>query len=188
MTRLTLAVLAALLAFAPAYAAQKDLLRIIDKDTAYKVKTADGEITITRTMTKCAKNKGWLQPLIPAKGITPVVEIEVLEALNDKDFVVADMREVDWHLKGTIPGSVNIPYTEIAGRLNEFGCKKTDGKWDCANAKKVLGYCNGPVCPPSPTGMRAMIREGFPAEKIYYYRGGMLDWDALGLTTVEGSL
>ncbi|GIR69462.1 MAG: hypothetical protein CM15mP74_07130 [Halieaceae bacterium] len=34
--------------------------------------------------------------------------------------------------------------------------------------------------------MRAMIRDGFPAEKIHYYRGGMLDWDALGLTTVEG--
>ncbi len=33
-----------------------------------------------------------------------------------------------------------------------------------------------------------MIREGFPTDKIYYYRGGMLDWDALGLTTVEGSL
>jgi rhodanese-related sulfurtransferase len=189
MTRLTLAVLAAMLAFAPAQAAQEDQLRIIEKDTSYKVKTADGEeITITRTMTKCAKNKGWLQPLIPAKGINPVVELEVLAALNDKDFVVADMREVDWHLQGTIPGAVNIPYTEISGRLGEFGCKKTEGNWDCANAKKVLGFCNGPVCPQSPSGMRAMIREGFPAEKIYYYRGGMLDWEALGLTTVEGSL
>lgn len=36
--------------------------------------------------------------------------------------------------------------------------------------------------------MRAMIREGVPVTKIYYYRGGMLDWDALGLTTVEGGL
>ncbi len=112
----------------------------------------------------------------PIKSITPVVEIEALEALNDKDFVVADMREVDWHLKGTIPGSLNIPYTEIASRLNEFGCNKTDGRWDCANAKKVLGYCNGQVCPQSPTGMRAMINEGVPT------------WDALCLTTVEGSL
>jgi len=25
-----------------------------------------------------------------------------------------------------------------------------------------------------------MTREGFPADKIYDYRGGMLDWDALG--------
>ena len=30
-----------------------------------------------------------------------------------------------------------------------------------------------------------MTREGFPADKIYDYRGDMLDWDALGLTSVK---
>ena len=54
------------------------------------------------------------------------------------------------------------------------------------SAKNVYGFCNGPVCPQSPSAYRAMVREGFPATKIYYYRGGMLDWDALGLTTVKG--
>ena len=33
--------------------------------------------------------------------------------------------------------------------------------------------------------IRAMTRDGFPADKIYDYRGGMLDWDALGLTSVK---
>jgi len=37
-----------------------------------------------------------------------------------------------------------------------------------------------------PTAMRVLVRNGFPAEKIFYYRGGMLNWDALGLTTVPG--
>lgn len=188
MTKIVFAALAAVLAFLPLQTAQADNLRIIDKDTSYKVQTPDGEVTITRKMTACAKNKGWLQPLIPAEGIHPVAEIEVLAALNDPETMVVDMREVDWYVKATIPGAINIPYTEMSNRMEEFGCKKTDGKWDCANAKKVLGFCNGPVCPQSPTGMRAMIREGFPATKIYYYRGGMLDWDALGLTTVEGGL
>ena len=41
---------------------------------------------------------------------------------------------------------------------------------------------NGPVCP---MAIKAMTRDGFPANKIYYYRGGMLDWDALGLTSVK---
>ena len=60
--------------------------------------------------------------------------------------------------------------------------------WEVVNspAFELVGVRMGPVCPQSPTAMRAMIRDGFPAEKIYYYRGGMLDWDALGLTTVEG--
>jgi hypothetical protein len=30
-----------------------------------------------------------------------------------------------------------------------------------------------------------MVRDGFPADKIYYYRGGMLDWDALGFPIVK---
>jgi hypothetical protein len=31
--------------------------------------------------------------------------------------------------------------------------------------------------------MHAMVDNGFPPEKIYYYRGGMQDWLVLGLTT-----
>jgi hypothetical protein len=31
-----------------------------------------------------------------------------------------------------------------------------------------------------------MHREGFPMSKVIYYRGGMLAWKALGITTVEG--
>jgi len=163
-------------------------LRIIDKDTSFEATTTDGTVTITRKMTPCAKNTGWLQPLIPAPGIVPVTEIEVLNAINDPDMLLVDMRTLEWYLEATIPGAIHIPYTEIAMRMDELGCIKKDGKFDCANAKKVLGFCNGPVCPQSPTAMKAMIREGFPAEKIYYYRGGMLDWDVLGLTTVEGEM
>jgi hypothetical protein len=31
-----------------------------------------------------------------------------------------------------------------------------------------------------------MIEAGFPAERIYYYRGGMQMWQLFGLTVVEG--
>ena len=162
-------------------------LRIIGEETVFVANLDSGEsVSITRQMTPCAKNKGWLQPLVPEPGIVPVTEIEVLNAINDDEFILVDMRTQEWFLDATIPGSVNIPYTEVAMRMDELGCSKGDDGWDCAGAMKVLGFCNGPVCPQSPTAMRAMIRDGFPADRIYYYRGGMLDWDALGLTTVEG--
>lgn len=166
-------------------------LRIIASDDAQKaieVDTADGPVTITRVMTECAKNEGWLQPLIPAPGITPVTELEVIDAITNPDVLLVDMRTIDWFVERTIPGAINLPYTEIAMRLDELGCLKDGDNWNCAEARTMLGFCNGPVCPQSPTAMKAMIREGFPAEKIQYYRGGMLDWDALGLTTVEGGL
>lgn len=165
-----------------------EALRIIDTEKSVEVQTNDGPVTITRVMTNCAKNKGWLQPLVPAPGIIPVAEMEVLEAIGNPDILLVDMRTQEWFIERTIPGAVNIPYTEIAMRLDELGCVKTADGFDCSDAVVVLGFCNGPVCPQSPSAMNAMIREGFPAENIMYYRGGMLDWDALGLTTVQGEL
>ena len=162
-------------------------LRIVGEDTAFVATLPSGEeITITRQMTPCAKNKGWLQPLVPEPGIVPVPEIEVLNAIGDANTSLIDMRTQEWFIDATIPGAVNIPYTEVAMRMDELGCSRDNGVWVCSGAKNVVGFCNGPVCPQSPTAMMAMIRDGFPAEKISYYRGGMLDWDALGLTTVEG--
>lgn len=166
-------------------AQEKELLRIIGTDTKFVVQTKKGPFEITRTMTPCAKNKGWLQPLIPVPGVHPVTEIELLNAMNDKDSMIVDMRELDDRIKGTIPNSYHIPYTEVATRMNELGCAKNGTKWDCSKAKKVYAFCNGPVCPQSPTAIVAMTRDGFPADRIYYYRGGMLDWDALGFPIVK---
>jgi rhodanese-related sulfurtransferase len=127
-----------------------------------------------------------IQPMQVAPGVKTVGELELLDFLSKGGFVI-DNRTVEWHVKGTIPGAVNIPHTQIASRLNELGCTK-GAKWNCSNAKKVLLFCNGMWCGQSPTGIRAMLREGYPPEKILYYRDGMQGWSTLGLTTVEGSL
>ena len=51
-------------------------LRIIGEEKSFVTTLSSGEeITITRQMTPCAKNKGWLQPLVPEPGIVPVTEI-----------------------------------------------------------------------------------------------------------------
>lgn len=173
--------------FTTAHAADPEYLRIIGTDTKFLVKNAKGEdMVIQRVMTPCAKNKGWLQPLVPVAGVHPAGEIEMLNAMNDRDALVVDMREPEDRANGTIPGSLHIVYTEVAGRLNELGCTKIAGKWDCSKAKKVYAFCNGPVCPQSPSAIVAMTRDGFPADKIYYYRGGMLDWVALGFPVIKG--
>ena len=54
-------------------------LRIIGEDKRFVTTLPSGEsVTITRQMTPCAKNKGWLQPLVPEPGIVPVTEIEAV--------------------------------------------------------------------------------------------------------------
>ena len=128
-----------------------------------------------------------IQPMQVAPGVRTVGEMELL-AFAEKGGKLIDGRTIEWHLEGTIPGAINMPYTEMAGRLDEIGCEKRDDAWDCRNAEEVLLFCNGPWCGQSPMAIKAMLREGYPAEKIMYYRGGMQAWHSLGLTVVEGMM
>ncbi len=125
-----------------------------------------------------------IQPIIPAPGVTPIGELELMEFLNDPDVVVIDGRVRRDFATGAIPGAVNVPYTEAADRLGELGCEIDFDGFICDgdDVKSVALYCNGPWCGQSPTAARRMIEAGFPAEKIYYYRPGMQGWRMLGLT------
>ena len=164
------------------------------------VPTADGPVKIMRnqdtdntidpayakTSRKCPPF--CVQPMQVAPGVTTVGEVELLEFAKAGGKLI-DGRTVEWHVKGTIPGAINMPYTQMAERLNEVGCTRgPDKKWDCAKAEKVLLFCNGPWCGQSPMAIKAMLREGYPADRILYYRGGMQTWHSLGLTVVEGEL
>jgi rhodanese-related sulfurtransferase len=37
----------------------------------------------------------------------------------------------------------------------------------------------------SPTTIKGLLKIGYPAHKILWYRGGMQDWESLGLTTLK---
>ena len=126
-----------------------------------------------------------IQPMTPAEGVTTIGELELLGFLQDADVMVIDSRTAKWYLGGTIPGAVSIPYNEVVDRLDELGCEADFDGWNCKEAKRVALFCNGMWCGQSPTAIRAMVAEGYPAERIYYYRGGMQDWQILGLTVVK---
>lgn len=173
----------------------------ITKDMAEAVfKTPEGEFTVSRDQTPGARLEGdWaltgpdcppfcIQPMSPAPGVTTVGELELIEAMKAGDTILVDGRTPEWFTGGTIPGAINIPYTQAVERLAELNCDPDfDGKFDCANASKVILFCNGIWCGQSPTAIRAMIEAGYPAEKISYYRGGMLAWRLLGLTVAGGA-
>lgn len=126
-----------------------------------------------------------IQPMTPAPGVTTVGELELLEMLQDPDVTVIDSRTSDWYRGGTIPGAVNIPYNYIIDELGQLGCEVDFDGWDCENAQRVALFCNGLWCGQSPTAIRNMIEAGYPAERIFYYRGGMQSWRVLGLTVTE---
>lgn len=167
----------------------------ITKDAAsVTVQTANGPVQINRIQDAANEISGeWaltsrpcpdfcIQPQIPAAGVSTIGELELIEMLQDPEAVVVDSRTRDWFDGGTIPGAINIPYTFIVDELAQLGCEPGFDGWDCQDAKRAALFCNGVWCGQSPTAIRAMIRAGYPADRIYYYRGGMQIWRMLGLT------
>lgn len=149
-----------------------------------------------------------VQPASIAQGVDSVGELEVLGYLKriangDRTIMVVDSRTPEWVLRGTIPGSVNVPWNqinvdvqgsfEIAAEAEtladilqkQFGAQLVDGKWDFRNAKTLVLFCNGIWCPQSGANIKTLLNLGYPAYKLKWYRGGMQDWVSVGLTTVN---
>ncbi len=158
-----------------------------------------------------------IQPMQLAPGIETIGEIEMLaylqQAGKDDSILVIDSRITQWVEKGTIPGSIHIPWTSLARTqgattkaivhiLREhFGMELIEGK-NCAdvskalaknapekvfnfqNAKTLVLFCNGNWCAQTPNTIEALLSFGYPPEKLKYYRDGMQGWESLGLTTV----
>jgi hypothetical protein len=40
-------------------------------------------------------------------------------------------------------------------------------------------------CGQSPRNIKTLLKFGYPASKIKWYRGGMQNWETLGLSTVK---
>lgn len=128
-----------------------------------------------------------IQPMTPAPGVTTIGELELLDMLADEEAVVVDSRTPEWFAGGTIPGAVNIPYTQVVDRLGELGCEIDFDGWACDEARPVALFCNGLWCGQSPSAIRNMIAAGYPADRIHYYRGGMQSWRVLGLSVTGAS-
>ena len=135
-------------------------------------------------------------------GVETIGELEVLGyiekiAAGDKSVLLIDSRTPDWAAKGTIPGAINVPWTRLNPSkgadpisiteilTNLFGARDLEGLWDFDDAKTLVLFCNGMWCGQSPNNIQNLLRFGYPAHKIKWYRGGMQDWEILGLTTVK---
>ena len=161
------------------------------------LETAEGSATISRIQDQANELDGeWaqtsracppfcIQPMTPAPGVTTIGELELLDMLQDPDAMVIDSRTEDWFRTGSIPGAVNIPYTYVIDELAQLGCEPDFDGWDCAGARRVALFCNGLWCGQSPTAIRNMIEAGYPADRIFYYRGGMQSWRLLGLSVTD---
>ncbi|HHO81701.1 MAG TPA: rhodanese-like domain-containing protein [Halothiobacillus sp.] len=201
--------------------AKRDSLLVIDQGqviTVQRIQDLSNEVTgfYARTSRPCPHF--CIQPHTAAPGVETVSEIEVFDFMEGPlargEGVLIDNRLESFYRKGTIPGSIHIPFTvfekdpsdpELVAALESLGAIKRDGvsgvtrmieriglfggryktdNWDFSRVKTVLMWCNGPWCDQSPHAIRALLDLGFPADRILYYRGGMQMWQLFGLTTV----
>ncbi len=143
-----------------------------------------------------------IQPSVLAPGVETIAEVEMIEYLKkmsagDKSILVVDSRTPDWAAKGTIPGAVNIPWTKLnpakgadpisIGEImqDQFNVTESEGLWNFSQAKTLVMFCNGMWCGQSPNNIKNLLKFGYPSHKIKWYRGGMQDWEVLGLSTVK---
>lgn len=143
-------------------------------------------------------NQGKVQPMHPfaPHAVETIGELEMIHYLEqvsagDSSVLVIDSRTPDWVERGTIPGSINIPFTRFKDSQTalevmetEFGVFAAD-VMDFSNAKTLVMFCNGNWCGQSPSAIRKLLNLGYPAARIKYYRGGMQSWHSLGLTVVK---
>ena len=205
----------ALLASTSIFAADKVEVNITPDMAAVEVLHDGRKVTITRNQNQkntVNHDFAWtsrkcppfcIQPAVVAPGVETIAELEVLAYLaqinaGDESILVIDSRTPDWVRKGTIPGAVNIPWTALnpargadpisIGEImvDKFGVKELEGLWDYSDAKTLVMFCNGMWCGQSPNNILNLLKFGYPADKIKWYRGGMQDWEILGLSTVSG--
>lgn len=184
--------------------------------TIDRIQDENNEITggFAKTSRKCPPF--CIHPMEAAPGVTTAGEMELMEFLKNKvekgAGLLIDARAESWYVKGTIPGSVNIPFTVFTAEekdpkllealkmlgvrpgesinwtdashrvMDDFNQHVRKFHWDFSNAKEILLFCNGPWCDQSPRAIHGLIKLGYPVNKIYYYRGGMQDWLLLGLS------
>ena len=67
--------------------------------------------------------------------------------------------------------------------ISVFGISNTD-KWDFTKVKDLVIFCNGPACDQSPREISGLLSVAYPAERIFYFRGGKQTWELWGLATV----
>ena len=144
-----------------------------------------------------------IQPAILAPGVETIAEVEMIDYISkmsggDDSILVVDSRTPDWVKKGTIPGAINLPWTALNPAKgadpisileimeDKFGVEESEGLLNFSNAKTLVMFCNGMWCGQSPNNIKNLLKFGYPAHKIKWYRGGMQDWEILGLTTVPG--
>jgi hypothetical protein len=176
----------------------KDLDAIVVKENGKEVKIEriqDTKHRLTSSFTKTSREcpPFCIQPMNIGK-VKTVGELELLDYIKemqkvDSNMLLIDARTRDWNSEGTIPTSINLPFTMLKEDSKYFkkilsllGAKERNDKWNFNSVPTMIIFSNGVWDAQATKAIQSLIKLGCPEEKILYYRGGMQSWNILGLT------
>ena len=178
------------------------LSHIITNDSGQKIKIEriqDVENVLTDDFTKTSRQcpPFCIQPTKVDKRVANIGELELLSFINTKisshKGILIDTRLKSWFELETIPSSINLPFSVVEDANKKkigmifriLGMKiKSDNSWDFSNAKELAIFDNGAWCAQASHFVPNMLKHGYPADKILYYRAGLQGWKLVGLTTL----
>lgn len=134
-----------------------------------------------------------IAPLSAVAGVETIGEREVIgfvaEVVSQGSGLLIDSREPEDRAAGYIPASVNVPASLVqpdnpflTDIMQALGARSFEGMLNFSDAMPLVIFDNGPSTSVASELITQLIAQGYPADKLSYYRGGMLVWTALGLT------
>ena len=116
----------------------------------------------------------------------------VAEQVANGPGLLIDSRNAADRTSGFITASVNVPgklllpeNTFLNDIMQAMGARSFEGSLNFADTLPLMIFDDGPSTTDTPNLINSLLALGYPAEKISYYRGGMLVWTALGLNTED---
>lgn len=162
--------------------------------TISRASTIDQTTITALSQTSATCPSPCLSPMIVARNVPTMGELEVIDFLSNQvesgEGLLIDARLPADRALGFIPASVNVPAATVAPTnpyrdeiLMALGAEQFQGVFNFTDAMSLVVFDAGPATQDASALITDLIAVGYPAEKIGYYRGGMLVWSTSGLST-----
>lgn len=99
--------------------------------------------------------------------LEPIPAKELLKRARKGLVTVLDVRPKEEFEAGHLPGAINIPLTELEGRLGKL-----------PKSREFIAYCRGPYCLLSYDAVERLRKKGLKARRL---EDGFPEWKAAGL-------
>ena len=98
--------------------------------------------------------------------LEPIAAKELLGRARKGLVTVLDVRPCEEYQAGHLPGAVNIPLSELEGRLSKL-----------PKSREVVAYCRGPYCVLAFEAVKLLRKRGFKARRL---EAGLPEWRTKG--------